>query len=203
MRKIKTMRKRIFFYLCLMLFYSGCTLNIDDTSVPADLKVTQFHYTDYYYLEDRAPVFRQISVKESFRLFEEKATCVLLFSRPSCEICNLVVPCLDAEAKRLGRTVYYVDVEADEIRQMEDDDALEMFRKLFAYMDDILPEDPYSPGEKTMYVPLVVKLKEGTVIAEVQGLPENVAQPEDGPLKDQEEMKMRRILRDVITRKKK
>ena len=189
----------IVFLICLLLFSFGCSLNIDDTSVPADLTVTQFHYTDYYYLEDRAPVFSQISVKESFRLFEEKSTCVLLFSRPSCEICNLVVPCLDAEAKRLGRTVYYVDVEADEIRQMGKEEALEMFQKLFSYMEDILPEDPYSPGEKTMYVPLVVKLKEGAVIANVQGLPENVAQPESGPLKDQEEMKMRRILRDIIT----
>ncbi len=118
-------------------------------------------------------------MQDSFRMFEEKAECLLLFSRPTCGICNIMAPEINSVCKEMNRNVYYVDVEDEQLIQMSSSEREELFDRLFEYLDPILPPDPEDPSKKTMYVPLLVRISEGVITGSMEGFPQDIEMPEE------------------------
>ena len=66
------------------------------------LKIKETNMSGYRWLEDDDPAFAQVTMTESFRIFEEKGTALILYSYDTCPWCNRAVPVLNKVLKENG-----------------------------------------------------------------------------------------------------
>jgi len=143
------------------------TVNADEKITitnPVQLNTTKVNMSGYEFLTDPNPAFVGISATESLRMFSEKGTGILYYGATWCPFCNRAVPELNAVAKELGVTVYYVSLD-DQNMPTATLDALK------AALDSILTTD--SEGKKSLYIPEVIVVKDGQIAGHYLSLPED------------------------------
>ncbi|MBQ7991511.1 MAG: hypothetical protein IJ252_00645 [Solobacterium sp.] len=127
-----------------------------------DLVRTEADMSGYIWLEDESPAFDLVSIDESFRLFEEKQTGVIFYSRVSCPFCNAAVPVLNDAAKELGVRILYTDIEDPEFMKLSWQERDGKVFHLMELIDSILKTD--DNGEKAFFIPLLIAVKDGEIM---------------------------------------
>ena len=127
-----------------------------------DLVRTEADMSGYIWLEDESPAFDLVSIDESFRLFEEKQTGVIFYSRVSCPFCNAAVPVLNDAAKELGVRILYTDIEDPEFMKLSRQERDGKVFHLMELIDSILKTD--DNGEKAFFIPLLIAVKDGEIM---------------------------------------
>ena len=132
------------------------------------LNTKELDMDGYWWLDDDDPAFIQISFTESFRLFEEGGTGMLVYSYPDCPYCNRAVPVLNEAAKEKGIKVYYVDVyEPEMTTDTTEEQFYEDLYHLYDLLDPILEKmtnETTGEIEPAFYVPEVVAIKDGEIV---------------------------------------
>lgn len=161
--------KKLLVLLLSVSLLAGCTAKINQDSTNSiqkidvstlnilDLNATTADMSDYTLLTDTQHVFKQITMEESLRLFDEKGSGVLFYGYKQCGFCQQAVPVLNNAARQMGVDVYYVDVKSQE------GNSSEIFEQLINRVEDHLAEEN---GQKMFYVPQIFVIKDGEIVGE-------------------------------------
>lgn len=161
--------KKLSILILSVLLLTGCTAKINQDATSSiekidtttlntlDLNATTADMSGYTLLTDTKHVFKQITMEESIRMFEEDGSGVLFYGYKDCGFCQQAVPVLNNAARQMGVDIYYVDVKASE------GNSPEIYAKLVDEVEDHLKEEN---GEKAFYVPQVFVVKDGEIVGE-------------------------------------
>lgn len=161
--------KKLLVLLLSVSLLAGCTAKINQDTTNSiekidvstlnilDLNATTADMSDYTLLTDTQHVFKQITMEESLRLFDEKGSGVLFYGYKQCGFCQQAVPVLNNAARQMGVDVYYVDVKSQE------GNSSEIFEQLINRVEDHLAEEN---GQKMFYVPQIFVIKDGEIVGE-------------------------------------
>lgn len=150
--------------IAMNLFPSGCVKEIEWNN---DLNKTEADMSGYHYLQDDHPAFEQITLEESFRLFENNQSGVVLYSRTSCEFCNAAVPILNEAAKDCNVKIMYVDIDDPEFISLPLSDQKELVDHLTELVSSLLDDN-------NLLIPLVVGVKNGKITGSYVGLTDSI-----------------------------
>lgn len=103
--------------------------------------------------------FQPISFQEAIDFFKTKKSGLLYFGFVNCPWCQEVVPILHDLASQEKVTVYYIEIRDRENTRLYSDEERE---EIIPYLGEFMKEN--SEGIPTLYVPLVVALKDGQVV---------------------------------------
>lgn len=103
----------------------------------------------------------EISFEDAIELFEDKESGLLYFGFPDCPWCMEAVPVLEEEA---DVPILYVRTRDDEKNRLYSDEQKE---RITPYIEDYMEKD--DKGELALFVPLVLKVENGVVIAGHEG----------------------------------
>ena len=115
----------------------------------------------YTFLADDNPAFKEITFESSIKFFTEGYSGILYYGKVGCPWCERAVPILNAVAKDNNISVYYIDANkgmGETKRERE-----ENYANLSKYNSDSFQED--SNGKKGMFVPDVIAVKNGKMVA--------------------------------------
>ena len=115
----------------------------------------------YTFLADDNPAFKEITFESSIKFFTEGYSGILYYGKVGCPWCERAVPILNAVAKDNNISVYYIDANkgmGETKRERE-----ENYANLSKYISDSFQED--SNGKKGMFVPDVIAVKNGKMVA--------------------------------------
>ena len=166
MVNIKTMEKLLLtvILVTMNLFSSGCRQKIEWNN---DLNKTEADMSGYHYLQDDHPAFEQITLEESFRLFENNQSGVVLYSRTSCDFCNAAVPILNEAAKDCNVKILYVDIDDPAFISLPLSDQKELVDHLTELVSSVLENN-------NLLIPLVVGVKNGKITGSYVGLTDSI-----------------------------
>ena len=157
------MKKFVVVFLALMMCacsaqdQGGCPENmVEESGERADMSA-------YGTLDDEEHVFYKKSMDEIITMFEEKQSGLIYFGYVGCPWCAEAIPIMDEVAKVRGLTISYAETFDGESYTLQGD----VRETIYSYLNDFLSEN--DDGEKTMYVPFVVVVKNGEVIAAHEG----------------------------------
>ena len=166
------------------------------------LKIKETNMSGYRWLEDDDPAFAQVTMTESFRIFEEKGTALILYSYDTCPWCNRAVPVLNKVLKENGIKGVYVDIYEQEIADLEKEARMEVIDKLYGLLDPVLDHEKNPETgkiEPAMYVPLVVAVKNGEIMDHHTSLvPGFEMKDEDTQLTDEQKAELAKYYQRVI-----
>lgn len=165
---------------------------------PVKLNILDEHpdMSGYMYLEDPEPNFEEITIAETLRLFDEKGSAVIVLSSDRCPWCEVAIPVLNEVSKELGQVVYYVNA-ASPYNVSSTEEKAQMIDRLTKELDPVLEEE--ENGEKTLYIPLVVGIKDGVPVKGHVALVEGVESDEMGPkLTEAQKEELKEIYRDLF-----
>lgn len=161
--------KKILILLLSVFLLAGCTAKINQDSTSSiekidltalnvlDLNATTADMSEYTLLTDTKHVFKQITMEESIRLFDEKGSGILFYGYKQCGFCQQAVPVLNNAARQMGVDIYYVDVKST------DGYSTEIYERLVTKVADHLSEEN---GQKMFYVPQVFVVKDGEIVGQ-------------------------------------
>ena len=115
----------------------------------------------YSFLGDDNPAFKEITFESSIKFFTEGYSGILYYGKVGCPWCERAVPILDAVAKDNNISIYYIDANkgmGETKRERE-----ENYVNLSKYISDSFQED--DNGKKGMFVPDVIAVKNGKMVA--------------------------------------
>lgn len=145
--------------------------------------------------EERAQQVRAITdtfipmeFEEAIAFFENGKDGLLYFGFPDCPWCQEVVPLLEQAAKDNGIDVYYIQTRDDERNRLYTDSQKE---RIIPYISDYIRDN--DEGVPTLYVPLVLAVKEGKVISGHQGTVED----HDAKTRPMSEEEKEQVLQDL------
>ena len=116
---------------------------------------------DYSLLTDDNPAFKEITFESSIKFFTEGYSGILYYGKVGCPWCERAVPILNDVAKDNNISIYYIDANkgmGETKRERE-----ENYKNLSKYISDSFQED--SNGKKGMFVPDVIAVKNGKMVA--------------------------------------
>ena len=115
----------------------------------------------YSFLTDNNPAFKEITFESSIKFFTEGYSGILYYGKVGCPWCERAVPILNAVAKDNNISIYYIDANKGmgETRA----ERQENYQNLSKYISDSFQED--SNGKKGMFVPDVIAVKNGKMVA--------------------------------------
>jgi predicted bacteriocin transport accessory protein len=108
--------------------------------------------------------FTEISFDDAITYFTEGKSGVLFFGFESCPWCKEAKPILKKVAKKLGVDIYYVKTRDDDKNLLYTD---EQKAQIQPYIQDYMSNN--DEGVLTLYVPLVLTIKDGKVTAGHEG----------------------------------
>ena len=157
MKKIMTIFLAFLMCACSVQKTSGCPVNVvEATGTRADM-------SGYGTLDDEEHVFYKKTMDEIIDMFDNDQSGLIYFGYVGCPWCSEAIPIMDEVAKSKGLTICYAETYDGEKYTLEGD----VREKIFSYLDAFLSEN--DEGEKTMYVPFVVVVKNGEVVAAHEG----------------------------------
>lgn len=108
--------------------------------------------------------FEKLTFEEAINFFRDKKTGILYFGFPDCPWCQQLLPVLEEAREETGQTIYYIQTRDENRERLYTEDQKEEIEPWIRnYMKN--NED----GVLTLYVPLVLNVQDGTVIAGHQG----------------------------------
>lgn len=165
---------------------------------PVELHILNEHpdMSGYMYMEDPHPLFKEITVAECLRMFDEKGSGIIVLSADSCPWCEVAIPLVNDVAKQLNQPVYYIN-SASPYNVANTEEKAKMIDQLQKDLDPVI--EPDEDGEKNLYIPFVVAIKDGVPVQGHVALVENVETNEMGPqLSDEQKEELRQIYRDLF-----
>ena len=104
--------------------------------------------------------FIPMEFDDAVSLFQEGKSGLLYFGFPDCPWCREAVPILQQEAAAAGVDIYYIRTRDDERNRLYSDEQKE---RIIPYLKDYMDND--ENGVLTLYVPVIVAVKDGKVTA--------------------------------------
>lgn len=158
--------KKKYILLCIVILLFGCEKkNIvnDNKNYCNDEKgvcgINKESILDYDELHDENHMFVITSMDEAIQIFENKKDAVIYFGYPGCPWCAEAVPIMNNCAKKYNQKINYVKTKDKNGKYLYTDQQKE---KLFSYIKDYLDCD--EKGEKHLFVPYVIVIKNGKVV---------------------------------------
>lgn len=158
----------IYFLLSVSILLFGCkptpeSHNSNTTEILNLVYVDQKEsdLKSYTFLADDNPAFKEITFESSIKFFTEGYSGILYFGKVGCPWCERAVPILNAVAKDNNILIYYIDANkgmGETKRERE-----ENYANLSKYISDSFQED--DNGKKGMFVPDVIAVKNGKMLA--------------------------------------
>lgn len=155
-----------------------------------ELKAVKTNLSDYKWVGSPVGDFEETSLHETLKLFEEKGNAVVYYGYAGCQWCERALPELNKVALETGAKIYYVDAS---VSPSEED-----YKQLTEYLGDAL-ETNEETGEKEMYVPFVVGIKDGKVVDSHTALVDDfVIENESSQMSDKQKQQLQNIYKDII-----
>ena len=196
MRKRICLRRAALAICCLFLFCllaaCGDDAFLEQTPEDAAQFKAEMEALNEMTDEDGEPLYKQLDIPEDnpvviltydeMREFLSRGSGLLLFSRPGCPWCRLLLPTLLEFAAERGIYIYLYDPEA--IRAANDDD----YKALVAELYDYLPVDTrsqdenspdFDPTRKRLSIPHLLFLEKGEIMADYRGAQDPMLEAED------------------------
>ena len=158
----------IYFLLSVSILLFGCKHTTksqnSNTTETLDLVYVDQKESDlksYTFLADDNPAFKEITFESSIKFFTEGYSGILYYGKVGCPWCERAVPILNAVAKDNNISIYYIDANkgmGETKRERE-----ENYANLSKYISDSFQED--NNGKKGMFVPDVIAVKNGKMVA--------------------------------------
>lgn len=158
---------------------------------PVELETLTPVLDGYEFLEDDEPVFREITLAESVRMFEEKGSGILYYGRVSCFWCQRMVPALNEAAKEMGVEVYYVDVDLPTSKEAYD--------ALVTHIESIF-EINEKTGQGEFKVPEVIGVKNGEITDHHLSLVSSFDPDKQDVLTGEQYEELKTIYKDIIVK---
>ncbi len=168
--------KKIWMSVLFLLLAVGCTTQVDQPeptptaesefiepcSIEADCSDEEEIVADMSEYEGvgEEHVFVSKEYPDLLEMIENKETAIVYIGRESCPFCYELVPVLNEVALENEVTVYYVNTRTN---HSTSDEGKAQLEEIKIYLNDFLTED--DEGNKAMYVPNVLFMKEGEVFA--------------------------------------
>lgn len=147
--------KKILLTLAFSLLVVGCSFQSTEEKDRKEETKNQ-SFSELYHLPEQA-VFQEVDLSKVLSILEN-GTGVIYFGFPTCPWCQKAVPVLfDAAKQERVNEIYYFNVK--EIREKP----TKQYEQLLLKLDEFLDSDSET-GEKTLYVPDVFFVKNGTVV---------------------------------------
>ena len=164
---MRNFRKLLYALLSSTLLF-GCK-PIPESQNSNSAEILNLDYVDqkesdlksYSFLTDNNPAFKEITFESSIKFFTEGYSGILYYGKVGCPWCERAVPILNAVAKDNNISIYYIDANKGmgETRA----ERQENYQNLSKYISDSFQED--SNGKKGMFVPDVIAVKNGKMVA--------------------------------------
>lgn len=150
--------KKIGIVILACLFLMGCSRDNRYSGVinTIDLDYEAADMSGYEDFTETDHVFRQITMHEALRLFEEEGSALVYFGYTHCPWCIEAVPIMNEAAKASGLPIYYVDAMDKEGQQEGDLDQIKQYTAQYLSKD--------SEGELKFYVPVVFVIRNGETV---------------------------------------
>jgi len=158
----------IYFLLSVSILLFGCkptpesqNSNTTETLNLVYVDQKESDLKSYTFLADDNPAFKEITFESSIKFFTEGYSGILYYGKVGCPWCERAVPILNAVAKDNNISIYYIDANkgmGETKRERE-----ENYANLSKYISDSFQED--SNGKKGMFVPDVIAVKNGKMVA--------------------------------------
>ena len=148
----------------------------------------------YSFLDDDNPAFKEITFESSIKFFTEGYSGILYYGKVGCPWCERAVPILNAVAKDNNISIYYIDANKGmgETRAERE----ENYRNLSKYISDSFQED--SNGKKGMFVPDVIAVKNGKMVAYHVSLVDDYDINKNDQLSDSQKQELYNIYQQIV-----
>ena len=152
----------------------------------------------YSFLADDNPAFKEITFESSIKFFTEGYSGILYYGKVGCPWCERAVPILNAVAKDNNISIYYIDANKGmgETRAERE----ENYKNLSKYISDSFQED--SNGKKGMFVPDVIAVKNGKMIAYHVSLVDDYDINKNDQLSESQKQELYNIYQQMINKTK-
>ncbi len=155
-----------------------------------ELAAVKSTLSGYKWVGDEIGDFEETSLKETIRLFDEKGSAVVYYGYVGCPWCERALPELNKVALKTGIKIYYVDASVSP--------ASEDYQSLTENLGDAISTNEET-GEKEMYVPFVVGIKNGEVVGSHTALIDGFEIKDDSSqLSDSQKQELQDIYMDII-----
>ena len=145
-------------------------------------------------MTDDNPAFKQITYESSIKFFTEGYSGILYYGKVGCPWCERAVPILNAIAKDNNISIYYIDANkgmGETKRERE-----ENYKNLSKYISDSFQED--DNGKKGMFVPDVIAVKNGKMVAYHVSLVDDYDIHKDDQLSENQKEKLYNIYQQMV-----
>ena len=152
----------------------------------------------YSFLADDNPAFKEITLESSIKFFTEGYSGILYYGKVGCPWCERAVPILNAVAKDNNISIYYIDANKGmgETRTERE----ENYKNLSKYISDSFQED--SNGKKGMFVPDVIAVKNGKMVAYHVSLVDDYDINKNDQLSESQKQELYNIYQQMINKTK-
>ena len=152
----------------------------------------------YSFLADDNPAFKEIIFESSIKFFTEGYSGILYYGKVGCPWCERAVPILNAVAKDNNISIYYIDANKGmgETRTERE----ENYKNLSKYISDSFQED--SNGKKGMFVPDVIAVKNGKMVAYHVSLVDDYDINKNDQLSESQKQELYNIYQQMINKTK-
>lgn len=152
----------------------------------------------YSFLADDTPAFKEITFESSIKFFTEGYSGILYYGKVGCPWCERAVPILNAVAKDNNISIYYIDANKGmgETRAERE----ENYKNLSKYISDSFQED--SNGKKGMFVPDVIAVKNGKMVAYHVSLVDDYDINKNDQLSESQKQELYNIYQQMINKTK-
>ena len=152
----------------------------------------------YSFLTDNNPAFKEITFESSIKFFTEGYSGILYYGKVGCPWCERAVPILNAVAKDNNISIYYIDANKGmgETRTERE----ENYKNLSKYISDSFQED--SNGKKGMFVPDVIAVKNGKMVAYHVSLVDDYDINKNDQLSESQKQELYNIYQQMINKTK-
>lgn len=146
----------------LVLILVGCNNQEAAPSIKKTSEKVVLSFKEEYPNVTEEHPFIERNIYQIEKIFNDKMTGTIFFGFPDCPKCQqITVPLEKAAINNNIKTISYFNPLIAREQNNED------YQKMISYFAEILPSDEY--GHKTLTVPLILFVKEGTVIDYHQG----------------------------------
>ena len=182
----------------MAILFVGCASNnkapktitnsVEVTNVPVD-------FSHYEFLEGELANYVEIPMSEVAKIIKGKGSALIYFGYNTCDWCNRAIPELNKVLLDYDFTTYYVDAHSENYTFTNDD-----IDELYEVIDETLYTG--KDGEKGLYVPHVIGIKNGEIVGYHTSLtddyhPVNISDPKD-QMTDEQKKELQKIYRDII-----
>ena len=191
----------IYFLLSVSILLFGCK-PIPESQNSNTTETLNLVYVDqkesdlksYTFLADDNPAFKEITFESSIKFFTEGYSGILYYGKVGCPWCERAVPILNAVAKDNNISIYYIDANkgmGETKRERE-----ENYANLSKYISDSFQED--SNGKKGMFVPDVIAVKNGKMVAYHVSLVDDYDIHKNDQLSESQKQELYNIYQQII-----